>query len=240
MNDFVITTQAQQALEMCKTVQTARQYNRMGQITGNPGTGKSALTYWLAAELHAVRVEAWSGMGDKALLAEIAKVMAGLGFLVSSVGTAPSILRSIKECCDGLVIIIDEANHLKWSTLEKLRALSDIGGACVILVGTDLLARTLQEARVRHYLAQLRGRIGTKRIVMEPITDDAELAAYILAPRFGKVTKTATQTFYKFSKGHWRVALELADACERLMKNEGLTKLDPGVIKTAATWMAGQ
>jgi type II secretory pathway predicted ATPase ExeA len=239
MSEFVKTAQADEALAMCKAVLNARKYSRIGQITGDPGTGKSTLTYWLEEELGAVRVECWLDMGDKALLEEIAQGLNDRGCSVEINGTAPTLFRRIKDVCADHLLIIDEANQLKWSTLEKLRNLSDIGGAGLILVGTDILAKRLIAARVQVYLTQLRQRIGAKKVLMQPIRDDGELAAYILQPRFGSVTKTTAKRFRIKTKGHWRSALELADTCERLMRNEGIEKLDEQVVETAFTWMAG-
>ncbi len=239
MSDFIKTTQAEQAFEMCQTVLKARPYSKIGQITGDPGTGKSTLTSWLADQFNGVRVECWLDMGDKALLEEIAMGLNARGASLDVSGTAPTLFRKIKGECAGKLIIIDEANQLKWATLEKLRGLSDIGGAGLILAGTDILAKRLIEARVRVYLAQLRQRIGAKKVLMKPITDDAEFAAYVIAPRFGQVTKGTAKRFRILTQGQWRSALELADACERLMANEGLSKIDERVIETAAAWMAG-
>lgn len=240
MQEFIKTAQAEEAFAMCNTVLGARQYSRIGQITGDPGTGKSTLTTWLAEELGGVRVECWMDMGDKALLEEIANGLNALGESLDVTGTAPTLFRKIKGACAGKLIIIDEANQLKWTTLEKLRGLSDIGGAGLVLAGTDILAKRLVEARVRVYLTQLRQRIGAKKVLMQPITNDAELAAYVIAPRFGQVTKATAKRFRILSRGEWRSALELADACERLMTNESLDKIDERVVETAAAWMAGR
>ena len=65
MSDFVKTSQAEAAFQMCELVMTTRQYSRAGQITGDPGTGKSTMTKWLEGQFNAVRVECWPGMGEK-------------------------------------------------------------------------------------------------------------------------------------------------------------------------------
>lgn len=240
MSDFIKTAQAEKAFEMCQTVLDARPYSKIGQITGDPGTGKSELTYWLADQFDAVRVEAWHKMQEKTLMQEIAKGLNEKGAGIALGGTSNTLFQRIKDEAQGRLIIIDEANQMKWAVLELLRGLSDIGGAGLILVGTDILAKRLVEARVRVYLTQLRQRIGAKKVLMLPITDDGELAAYVIAPRFGAVTKATARRFRILSKGHWRSALELADACERLMKNENIDKIDERVVETAAAWMAGR
>lgn len=239
MDGFIKTVQADQALAMCKSVLAAREYERMGQITGDPGTGKSALTKWLTGELKGIRIECWSGMTDKMLLNELARAFADKGFGIDLGGTSNSVFVRLLEISAGQTIFIDEANHLYWQRLEKLRAISDKTGAAVILCGTDLLARRLINQKTRIYTDQLRGRIGTKRVVMGAIRDDTEFTAYILAPRFGQVGKRTAQRFRQVSEGNWRTALGLSDACVRLMENENITKLDERVVETAASWMAG-
>ena len=137
------------------------------------------------------------------------------------------------------MIIVDEANHLKWAQLERLRCLSDLGKCGLILVGTDILMRTITTAGVNTYLAQLRQRIGAKRILTSPVGSDDEMMAYCIMPRFGRVSRKTVSLFRKLSGGIWRSALELGDACERLMQAEGIEKLDETVVQTAAAWMAG-
>lgn len=74
---------------------------------------------------------------------------------------------------------------------------------------------------------------------MQPIAQADELAAYVLAPRFDALTLKGAKRFHALSGGNWRSASELADACERLMGNECIAKLDERVVETAAAWMAG-
>lgn len=240
MSGFVRTKQAVKAEEMCRTALTARAYSRMAQIIGEPGTGKSATTFWLADEFKGVRVECWCDITPKGLLTELARGCCARGLDAPLKGTCAGLMAALARVCDGRLILIDEANHLDWHALELLRALSDIGGAGVVLVGTDMLAKRLNDARVRVYLTQLRQRIGAKKIMMTPIADADEIAAYVLGPRFGKVAKSAARRFLGVSGGYWRAALELADACERLIKNEeSVTALDERAVETAAAFMAG-
>jgi DNA transposition AAA+ family ATPase len=108
-------------------------------------------------------------MGDKALLEEISAGLNAQGEAIDVSGIAPTLFRKINGLCTKKLIIIDEANQLKWATLEKLRGLSDIGGAGLILGRTDILTRRLIEVRVRSYLAQLRQRIGGKKVLLKPL-----------------------------------------------------------------------
>jgi len=244
MSEFVETEMASQARQMCEAVIAAPRYSRLGQLTGDPGTGKTATTNWLANELSAIRVEAWAGMGEKTLLQELALAFSQAGHPVDENGTSNTLVRRFihlireDEACQ--LIIVDEANHLKWKSLEMLRSISDIGGVGLVIAGTDLLAKKFTHPQIRVFLEQFRQRVGAKKVVMQPVTEPAELAAYVLAPRFGRITRTTAKAFLRKTGGNWRFAVALSDACARLMENEGITQLDERVVETAAAWMAGQ
>lgn len=240
MSDFVETVQADQARQMCEAVIKAPRYSRLGQITGDPGTGKTATTNWLARELGAIRVEAWAGMKEKTLLQELAFRFNEAGYSIDTNGTSNTLIqRLIRLAPEGQLIIVDEANHLRWPVLEMLRSISDIGGAGLVIAGTDLLAKKFTHPQIRVFLEQFRQRVGTKKVVMQPVTEPAELAAYVLAPRFGRITATSAKAFLRKTGGNWRFAVALSDACARLMENEGIAQLDERVVETAAAWMAG-
>ena len=240
MSSFVETAMAGRARLMCETVMAAPRYSRLGQITGDPGTGKTSVTNWLAEELGAIRIEAWAGMKEKTCLQELAHAFAKAGYPIDESGTSNTLIqRLIRHGTEGKLIIIDEANHLRWPTLEMLRSISDIGGAGLVIAGTDLLAKKFTHPQIRVFLEQFRQRVGTKKVVMQPVQDAGEMAAYVLAPRFGSVTQKSATAFLKKTGGNWRFAVALADACERLMANEGIDKLDERVVETAAAWMAG-
>ena len=237
--DFVRTSTADQAVAMCQAVLNARPHCRIGQITGQPGTGKSALTEWLAGEMAAIRIEVWTRISDRDLLRLIVEAASAKGISLDPTGTGNTLFKRLITVLEGRLIIVDEANHLKWAQLEILRSLSDLGKCGLIIVGTDILSRTITSAGVSTYLAQLRQRIGAKRIVTGPVGTDDEMMAYCIMPRFGKVSRKTVSQFRKITGGFWRSALELGDACERLMQAEGIEKLDETVVQTAAAWMAG-
>lgn len=237
--EFIKTETADHAVAMCKAVLSARDHCRIGQITGQPGTGKSALTFWLEGEMNALRIECWTRISDKDLLRLIAEAANAQGIAVDTTGTGNTLFKRLISVLEGRLIVVDEANHLKWAQLEILRSLSDLGKCGLVLVGTDILSRTIAAAAVSTYLAQLRQRIGAKRVVTGPIKSAAEMVGYCLQPRFGPVSRSVAKRFLVLTGGFWRSALELGDACERLMKAEGIEKLDEKVVQTAAAWMAG-
>ena len=242
MSEFVETVMAGQARAMCEAVLAAPRYSRLGQITGDPGTGKTATTMWLAEELDGLRIEAWAKMGEKTMLQELALALTEAGHTVEETGTSNTLMQRIirSGAIKDRLIIIDEANHLKWPVLEMLRSLADISGAGLVIAGTDLLAKKFSHPQIRVFLAQFRQRVGTKKVVMQPVTEAAELAAYVLAPRFGQITRASAKAFKAKTGGNWRYAVALSDACARLMENENIDQLDERVVETAAAWMAGE
>lgn len=151
-----------------------------------------------------------------------------------------AIQRLIRHGTEGKLIIIDEANHLRWPMLEMLRSISDIGGAGLVIAGTDLLAKKFTHPQIREILEQFRQRVGAKKVVMHPVQEPAEIAAYVLAPRFENITKDMAKVFLNKTGGNWRFVVSLADACAHLMQSEGIEHLDERVIATAASWMAGE
>lgn len=239
MSEFVKTPNAARAYEVCQATLDARKYSRVGQIIGKPGVGKTAITEWLADQFDGVRIECWEGMNAKSLMQELARAFNEKAISIEEQGTSNTIFARLKDKCQGLLILVDEANHLPWGMLEKLRALSDLGGAAVVLCGTDLLSRRFSDGRVEIYLRQLASRIGSKRVVVDKIRTEAEILNYVLAPRFGSVTKKTAQRFRVDCGGNWRTALELADTCERIMKASQAEKLDHDLVSAAAQLMAG-
>ena len=237
--DYIRTEATETAVAMCRAVLDARPYCRIGQIPGQPGTGKTAMTLWLAEELGAIRAECWTRISDKDMLRLIVEAANAKGLGIDPTGTGNTLFKRLIAALEGRLVIVDEANHLKWAQLEILRCLSDQGKCGLIIVGTDILSRTMAQATVSTYLAQLRQRIGAKRVVLGPMGSDEEVAAYCITPRFGGVSRKTAAQYRKLTGGYWRAALELGDACARLMQAEGIEKLDETVVQTAAAWMAG-
>ncbi|MFV0409774.1 MAG: AAA family ATPase [Paracoccus sp. (in: a-proteobacteria)] len=230
--DYIRTEVAADAAAMCRAVLDARPRCQIGQITG-----KTALTEYLATELTAIRIEVWAGINNRDLLRILVDAANTQGLMIDPAGTANAMLGRLMAALTGRLVIVDEANHLSWKQLEILRGLSDLGRCGLILVGTDILARNISGDST--YLAQLRRRIGAKRVELGAMKSDEEVLAYCIQPRFGSVSRKTVQAFRKATGGVWGFALELGNACERLLAAEGIEKLDETVVQTAAAWMAG-
>ena len=130
MSDYVRTQASNNALAMCQAVLNGREDSRIGQITGDPGTGKSALSRWLTEEFGGIRVVCSHGIAEKQLFVDIAEAMNRQArFSIDTTGSYSTLFRRIKKEISGDLLVVDEANHLKWGVLEALRGLSDQGQA---------------------------------------------------------------------------------------------------------------
>ncbi|MFJ3368169.1 AAA family ATPase [Pseudomonas sp. NPDC086251] len=233
MSTLIETQAVQQALALAQTL-LSTDSNRVGKIDGKPGTGKSTIAHYLVAQLGAVRVCAYQGMSTKTLMIDLC---AALGLDVTG-GTAATQIARLRPRVNNRLVIIDEANHLKWPQLEGLRFLADEAGMALLLMGTDLMNRQFRTPQTGVYLAQLASRIGAKTLHLTRMRRIDEGQAYVLQPLFGKVDRATAKRFMQVSQGYWRDSVELARACQRLMAPNGLSQLTTEIVDTAALWMA--
>lgn len=227
------TVAVQQALVLAHTLLN-EETNRVGKIDGKPGTGKSTIAHYLVKQLGAVRVCAYQGMSTKSLMMDLC---VALGLEVT-VGTAATQIARLRPHVRNRLVIVDEANHLKWPQLEGLRFLADEAGMALLLMGTDLMNRQFRSPQTGVYLAQLASRIGAKTLHLTRMRRIDEGQAYVLKPLFGEVERATAKRFMQVSQGYWRDSQELAKACQRLMVPHGLTQLTIEIVDTAAQWMA--
>lgn len=232
--EIVETRQVRDALRMAQSVMDSLETGPIGQLVGESGTGKTRAGKALVERLGAVRVCCSQGISNKVLAAKIHAAFGG----EKTPGSANTLVGKLEAIVAGKLLVVDEANHLRWQQLELLRYLADEAGMGLILVGTDLMDRPFKDGRTATYLAQLASRIGAKRVRFERLTALEEVAGYMIQPHFGKVDKATATAFHKQAKGYWRDAAELAAACRRVMEAQGLNKLSAVVVEAAANWMA--
>jgi len=234
MTEIIETRQVRDALRMAQSVMDSLETGPIGQLVGESGTGKTRAGKFLVERLGAVRVCCSQGISNKVLAAKISTAFGA----EKTPGSANSLLGKLEGLVAGKLLVVDEANHLRWQQLELLRYLADEAGMGLILVGTDLMDRPFKDGRTATYLAQLASRIGAKRVRFERLSALEEVAGYMIQPHFGKVDKATASAFHKQAKGYWRDAAELAAACRRVLETQGLEKLTAVVVEAAANWMA--
>lgn len=210
----------------------------IGEITGETGTGKTCAAAAVVHEFCATRVAAHEGMSRYQLLRRITDAL-------EIEGPATRHIDLLAEWGERQstrpLLVIDEANKLRWQALEVLRHLADECGFAVLLVGTELYERQFTSARTRPLLLQLGRRIGAKRHRMTRL-DRAETYTHILRPAVGDVAdkELITKFWSGARRGNWGDGVELAEECRQLMEINGVTSLTPAVLDAALAWSANR
>lgn len=209
----------------------------VGEIVGETGTGKTRAAHAAVERYDGVRVCCHEGMTRYQLVARITS-----GLDIEGPSTRWLELLSTYQERSGVrpLLVVDEANKLKWQALEVLRYLADECGFAVLLVGTELYERQFSNARTRPLLLQLGRRIGAKRVRMGHL-DRAECARYVLMPKFGEVGKEIVTRFWTgCRRGNWGDAVELSGECLRLAQLNSTQVLTTGILEAALNWFANR
>jgi len=209
----------------------------VGEIIGDTGTGKTMAARAIMSRHAAMRVCAYEGMSRYALLGGVA---AAAGIEGPSTRWMGMLAEWGLSQAERPLLILDEANKLRWQALETLRYLADECGFAVLLVGTEIYERQFMNAKTRPLLLQLGRRIGAKRARMGHL-DRSETFLYVLQPRFGDVDReTATKFWQGCRKGNWGEAVELAEECVRICRSNNVAVLTMPVLEAALTWTANR
>lgn len=145
-----------------QTIRNIQIMGGFGVVTGDPGVGKTKAVIKFETDNPASCVKITAGAcirSTRAILKEIAR----------SIGITPSqasddMYRSIiNKLHDGMVIVVDEAQHLTYDSMEAVREISDYfderGQTCgVVLVGNDGILQKLNGTKTAGKFRQTNGR----------------------------------------------------------------------------------
>ena len=148
--DFVKTTVADDVFDIAKTCHVE---NEIGVCYGEAGIGKTfAVKRYKYENAGVVLIEADLGYRPKVLFSEIHKK---LGF--DGHGTVHSMMLDIidKLKSSGRLIIVDEAEHLPYTSLELLRRIYDKAEVGILLVGMPRLMKNLIKKNMLNYIQEL-------------------------------------------------------------------------------------
>lgn len=209
----------------------------VGEIVGETGTGKTQAAHAVLNEFEGVRICCHEGMTRYQL---VARLTAGLEIEGPSTRWLELLEKYPQQAKSKPIVIVDEANKLKWQALEVLRYIADECGFAVLLVGTELYERQFASARTKPLLLQLGRRIGAKRVRMGHL-DRSDCARFLLGPKFGEVDKdVATKFWTGCRRGNWGEAVELAGECLRLAQLNNSQALTMGILDAALNWFASR
>jgi len=162
--DFVQTSIVDDVFEVAKTCHVE---NEIGVCCGNAGLGKTfAVKKYAIDNPGVILIEADLGYTPRVLFSEIHKK---LGY--DGCGTIHAMFTDIidKLKSSGRLIIIDEAEHLPYKSLELLRRIYDKAQVGILLVGMPRLIMNLKGEK-RQY-AQLYSRVGIA-VRLNPLTKE--------------------------------------------------------------------
>jgi len=162
--DFVQTSIVDDVFEVAKTCHVE---NEIGVCCGNAGLGKTfAVKKYAIDNPDVILIEADLGYTPRVLFSEIHKK---LGY--DGCGTIHAMFTDIidKLKSSGRLIIIDEAEHLPYKSLELLRRIYDKAQVGILLVGMPRLIMNLKGEK-RQY-AQLYSRVGIA-VRLNPLTKE--------------------------------------------------------------------
>nr|WP_277924247.1 AAA family ATPase [Sphingomonas sp. CROZ-RG-20F-R02-07] len=150
----------------------------MGRITvgaTGPGTGKTMTL----REYCASTSNCWIGTmrhTDKSVNAMMAEVLRALGVPAKGTGWGRQMSHMVSSSVAGKrgLLVIDEANHLTWESLEEIRAWHDDTGVGVCLLGNEELLMRIQGGPRRDAFARLNSRIAQSHIQNLPVEEDVE------------------------------------------------------------------
>ncbi|MFI3301166.1 MAG: AAA family ATPase [Candidatus Gastranaerophilales bacterium] len=182
-------------------VKTCHIENEIGVCCGEAGLGKTfAVKRYAIENTDVILVETDLGYTPKVLFSEIHKK---LGF--DGCGTIHSLLMDIidKLKSSGRLIIVDEAEHLPYKSLELLRRIYDKAQVGILLVGMPRLIMNLKGEK-REY-AQLYSRVGIfSRLNKLNETDKKAIISTILPN-----SKSIYPTLSEYCAGNTRVLTKL-------------------------------
>jgi len=159
---FIVTSIVEDVFDIAKTCHVE---NEIGVCYGNAGLGKTfAVKRYALENPDVILVEADLGYTPKVLFSEIHKKLGFDGF-----GTIHKMFLDIIDRLkdSGRLIIIDEAEHLPYKSLELLRRIYDKAEVGILLVGMKRLLDNLKGEKQQY--AQLYSRVGIK-FQLNPLT----------------------------------------------------------------------
>ncbi|WP_432769776.1 MAG: AAA family ATPase [Sphingopyxis sp.] len=151
-----------------------------GEITyagTGPGTGKTkeAENYCASASNAIMVTMKPTTKSLTALLGEIIRALGGK----PGVSWARQMSAQVIDMVKGrrFVLIVDEANWMEFEAIEELRALHDLGGLGICLLGNEELHATIEGGAhrgARHSYARLNSRIAMRHVQDMPLPGDID------------------------------------------------------------------
>ncbi|ELW8650527.1 ATP-binding protein [Salmonella enterica] len=110
MKQVIETRHLRDARQMALSIRDSLDTGPIGQIVGEPGTGKTWAGKWLAQKLDGVRVCCSHGITSRALALKISVALDEPNLS----GSTSALVARLEKRASGRLLIVDEANQLRW------------------------------------------------------------------------------------------------------------------------------
>ncbi len=214
--DFAITKNVQRFIRGVEQVQTPIK-GRIGNALffGPPGTGKTEVGQWYAAQNDVPYIRAKDITSRRSLLSNI----------VAEIGEAPSYRTEdlFNQIIERLIerptpIIIDEVDYLlRGGAVEILRDINDMTNAPIIMMGMEHIDKNLK--RFRHLYDRFTA------IVRFELFDEAEIANLAGKICAAKLNETAVHFIERQSSGKLRLITTWFVRAEQLASRNKLKEI---------------
>lgn len=145
---------------------------RITAIGTGPGTGKTITINEYRESRNDVYVATMSP-SKRSLVQMITEVQLALGMIPRKMRAADA-SRKVVDRLTGrnMLLVIDEANHLSYESIDELRSWHDLTGVGLCFAGNEELIREMQQGKNKDAFARLNSRIARIYVQQTPDPDD--------------------------------------------------------------------
>lgn len=212
----------------------ATKKGRIVACGGRAGYGKSTALALYARTQGAIYYCYDEVSGNKDVLRSLAYLAGAQALSSLRVG---ELLRSITVLLqrNPRTIIIDQADTLKFQTLEAIRSIHDQTGVGVVLAGLpDRLTRRLSRRNAYEHAEQIQSRVAAKITLPAPSRDDVEL----ICSRFGIRAQTSVDfVFSRAAVGGYRHVRMLCEDAREVAIANGTRSVSYAHVQKAAEYL---